>query len=127
MEKGGVPLESRDAEGRTALHAASWQGDVDAVGLLLRRGADPNAQDTEGRTPLHSVAWRGHAEVGRLLLENRATHVDLACRRQAATALSIAAQEGHANIVAMLLERGGNPDHVDNYGDRKSTRLNSSH
>ncbi|XP_046902418.1 ankyrin repeat domain-containing protein 50 [Hypomesus transpacificus] len=116
MEKGGVPLESRDAEGRSALHAASWQGDVDAVGLLLRRGADPNAQDTEGRTPLHSVAWRGHAEVGRLLLETRGTDVDLACRRQAATALSIAAQEGHANIVAMLLERGANPDHVDNYG-----------
>lgn len=116
MEKGGVPLESRDSEGRTALHAASWQGNVEAVGLLLRHGAHPNAQDLEGRPPLHSVSWKGHAEVGRLLLEARGINVNLACRQQAATALSIAAQEGHANIVAMLLEKGANPDHIDKYG-----------
>ncbi|XP_029497434.1 ankyrin repeat domain-containing protein 50-like [Oncorhynchus nerka] len=116
MEKGGVPLESRDGEGRTALHVASWQGNLDAVGLLLSHGADPNTQDGEGRPPLHSVAWRGHVEPGRLLLEVRGVNVDLACRQQGATALSIAAQEGHANIVAMLLEGGANPDHVDKYG-----------
>ncbi|KAM4608235.1 uncharacterized protein ankrd50l isoform 2-T2 [Polymixia lowei] len=116
VEKGGVPLESRDSEGRTALHVASWQGNVEAVGLLLRYGADPNAQDAEGRPPLHSVAWRGHVEVGQLLLEAKGINVDLACRQQGATALSIAAQEEHANIVAMLLERGANPDHMDKYG-----------
>ncbi|CAL8320797.1 unnamed protein product [Merluccius merluccius] len=116
IEKGGVPLESRDAEGRTALHVASWLGNVEAVGLLLQHGADPNAQDAEGRPPLHSVAWRGHVEVGRLLLEAKAINVDLACNQQGATALSIAAQEEHTNIVAMLLEKGANPDHIDKYG-----------
>eukprot|EP00063_Salmo_salar_P046283 XP_014021118.1 PREDICTED: ankyrin repeat domain-containing protein 50-like [Salmo salar] len=116
IEKGGVPLESRDVEGRTALHVATWQGNLEAVGLLVSHGADPNAQDGEGRTPLHSVAWRGHVAPGRLLLEVRGVNVDLACRQQGATALSIAAQEGHANIVAMLLEGGANPDHIDKYG-----------
>ncbi|XP_056145493.1 ankyrin repeat domain-containing protein 50 [Lampris incognitus] len=118
VEKGGVPLESRDSEGRTALHVASWQGNVEAVGLLLRHGADSNAQDKEGRPPLHSVAWRGHAEVGQILLEAKGITVDLACCQQGATALSIAAQEGHTNIVAMLLEKGANPDHMDKYGRR---------
>ncbi|KAM6955387.1 uncharacterized protein ankrd50l [Lycodopsis pacificus] len=115
MEKGGVPLESRDSEGRTALHVASWQGCIKMVDLLLKHGANPNAQDTEGRPPIHSVAWTGHAEVGHRLLETSGVIIDLACQ-QRATALSIAAQQGHANIVAMLLERGANPNHMDKYG-----------
>ncbi|XP_069573130.1 ankyrin repeat domain-containing protein 50 [Brachyistius frenatus] len=115
IEKGGVPLESRDSEGRTALHVASWQGCVEFVDILLKHGANPNAQDTEGRPPMHSVAWTGHAKVGRRLLEASGVNIHLACH-QGATALSIAAQEGHANIVAMLLERGANPDHIDKYG-----------
>uniref|UniRef100_UPI0037E827F7 ankyrin repeat domain-containing protein 50 n=1 Tax=Semicossyphus pulcher TaxID=241346 RepID=UPI0037E827F7 len=114
IEKGGVPLESKDPEGRTALHVASWQGCVEMVDLLLKHGANTNAQDTEGRPPMHSVAWTGHAEVGRRLLEANGVNIDLACH-QRATALSIAAQEGHTNIVAMLLERGANPNHMDKY------------
>ncbi|KAG9271039.1 ankyrin repeat domain-containing protein 50-like [Astyanax mexicanus] len=116
IEKGGVPLESRDAEGRTALHVAAWQGDLDGIGLLLGHGADPNALDQEGRPPLHSVAWRGLTSAGRLFLRARDINVDQACKKQGATALSIAAQEGHAEIVAMLLEKGADPDHVDHYG-----------
>ncbi|XP_026232318.1 ankyrin repeat domain-containing protein 50 isoform X2 [Anabas testudineus] len=115
IEKGGVPLESRDSDGRTALHVASWQGCIDMVGLLLKHGANPNSQDTAGRPPMHSVAWTGHSEVGHCLLEASGVNIDLACH-QGATALSIAAQEGHSNIVAMLLERGANPNHIDKYG-----------
>uniref|UniRef100_A0A3Q1EJA5 Ankyrin repeat domain 50-like n=1 Tax=Acanthochromis polyacanthus TaxID=80966 RepID=A0A3Q1EJA5_9TELE len=115
IEKGGVPLESRDSEGRTALHVASWQGCVEIVDLLLNHGANPNAQDAEGRPPMHSVAWTGSAKVGRRLLEANGVNIHLACH-QGATALSIAAQVGHVNIVGMLLERGANPDHIDKYG-----------
>lgn len=115
IEKGGVPLESKDGEGRTALHVASWQGCIEMVDLLLKHGANPNSQDKAGRPPMHSVAWTGHAEVGQCLLEASCVKIDLACH-QGATALSIAAQEGHANIVAMLLERGANPNHIDKYG-----------
>lgn len=115
IEKGGVPLESRDSEGRTAIHVACWQGCVEMIDLLLKHGANPNAQDIEGRPPMHSVAWTGHADVGRRLLIANGVNIDLACQ-QGATALSIAAQEGHENIVAMLLEKGANLDHVDKYG-----------
>lgn len=115
IEKGGVPLESRDCEGRTALHVASWQGCAEIVELLLQHGANPNAQDSEGRPPMHSVAWTGHVKVGHCLLERNGVNIHLSCH-QGATALSIAAQEGHTSIVAMLLERGANPDHTDKYG-----------
>ncbi|XP_041937519.1 ankyrin repeat domain-containing protein 50 [Alosa sapidissima] len=116
MDKGGVPLESRDSEGRTALHVAAWQGNAAAMTLLLGRGADANARDAEGRTPLHSIGWRGHVSAGRVLVEARGVILDLACRQQGATALSIAAQEGHTEVVAMLLQKGADPDHVDSYG-----------
>lgn len=125
IEKGGVPLESKDSEGRTALHVVCWQGAVDLVNLLLKRGANPNAQDSEGRPPLHSVAWTGHGDVGRYLLEANGINIHLSCH-QGATALSIAAQEGHANIVAMLLERGANTDHVDKYG-RSPVKVAAKH
>ncbi|XP_029981407.1 ankyrin repeat domain-containing protein 50 [Sphaeramia orbicularis] len=125
IEKGGVPLESRDSEGRTALHVASWQGCADIVTLLLKHGANPNAQDSEGRPPLHSVAWTGHADVGWRLLETSGVNIDLACN-QGATALSIAVQEGHINIVAMLLKKGANPDHIDKYG-RSPVKVASKH
>ncbi|XP_076857757.1 uncharacterized protein ankrd50l [Brachyhypopomus gauderio] len=115
-EKGGVPLDSRDAEGRTALHVAAWQGDLEGIRLLLNHSADPNALDMEGRPPLHSVAWRGHLAAGEVLLGAKGIDVDLACKKQGATALSIASQEGHADIVARLLEKGAEPDHVDHYG-----------
>ncbi|KAJ8246699.1 hypothetical protein GJAV_G00254410 [Gymnothorax javanicus] len=116
IRKGRAPLESRDSEGRTALHVAAWQGSLEAVGLLLKAGADADARDGEGRPPLHTAAWRGHASVARLLLDSGGASVDRACFQQGATALCIAAQEGHAELVAVLLERGANPRHTDLYG-----------
>ncbi|XP_077473529.1 uncharacterized protein ankrd50l [Stigmatopora argus] len=116
LEKGGPPPESRDSEGRTALHVACWRGDAEAADLLLKHGADPNARDAEGRPPLHSAAWTGHAQAARRLLSASGVAIDLACR-QGATALGIAAQQGHADVVSVLLEEGkADPHHVDKYG-----------
>ncbi|KAK1169625.1 ankyrin repeat domain-containing protein 50 [Acipenser oxyrinchus oxyrinchus] len=115
LEKGGVPLESSDTEGRTALHVASWQGQLESVSLLLCHSADANALDGKGRSPLHSAAWQGHAAIARLLIESGGANVDQACCQQGATALCIAAQEGHTAVVSVLLEKGANPNHVDLY------------
>jgi ankyrin repeat protein len=46
----GFPVNScrdtADDDGATALHAASWAGSADTVGLLLRHGADLTARDS---------------------------------------------------------------------------------
>ena len=52
---GPLDLESRDAEGRTALFLAVEHGQRQTVELLLARGADPNAADARGRTPLEAA------------------------------------------------------------------------
>jgi ankyrin repeat protein len=75
----GGDVNARDANGRTALHAAAASGYDDVVRLLVERGADIAAKDVDGITPLDAangkLRGRGrgpgvvHAETARLLTE----------------------------------------------------------
>jgi len=56
-------------DNQTALHVASRVGDVDAVELLISRGASMNAVTSDGYTPLHIAAKEGHDDVAQLLLD----------------------------------------------------------
>lgn len=49
----GISIETRTAQGNTALHRACYNGSLSLVDLLLRRGARVNARNNEGMTPLH--------------------------------------------------------------------------
>ena len=44
----------------TALVEAANRGQLDAVRLLLHRGADPSLADSDGDTALMATAWSGH-------------------------------------------------------------------
>src|SRR5438552_15913039 len=56
--------------GWTGLHAAAQQGRLQAVRLLLKHGADPNAREAGDNTyPLHWAAANRHIEVVRALLD----------------------------------------------------------
>jgi palmitoyltransferase len=55
-----VGVDSRDAQGHTALMWAAYQGDALSVDLLLRHGASPTVQDDAGLTPLHWAVVRGN-------------------------------------------------------------------
>jgi ankyrin repeat protein len=49
--------------GRTDLHSAARDGDVERVKKLLEKGANPNARTEAGLTPLHEAASWGHVEL----------------------------------------------------------------
>ncbi len=60
----GTPIDGLDGDGSTALHEAAWSGEVEALRLLLTRGADPNHMDTRFiSTPLGWAQHR-HEELG---------------------------------------------------------------
>ena len=64
-----VQVNSADSEGRTALHVATANNDIDAICRLVEWGADVNLVDKKKRTPLHFAAIGGHMDVCMLLLE----------------------------------------------------------
>jgi len=51
-------LHPTDESGRTPLHDAAKENDVQTIAALLNAGADINEQDEDGWTPLHcAVSW----------------------------------------------------------------------
>ena len=51
IERGGIDLDRRDAEGNTALHYVCREGFRDLAVLLLDRGAHPSLTNNRGGTP----------------------------------------------------------------------------
>lgn len=76
------------------------------TGLLLGHGFDPNEKDACHQIPLHHAAMHGHTEIA-----NAPCGVDLlvvGCEECAALVWAIFHR--HANVLALLLERGAPVD-----------------
>jgi ankyrin repeat protein len=131
----GADVNSSDECGRTALHftALDVDGkffrfhhckDPDCKGeiakLLLSKGANVNAQTKDGITTLHAATQKGCVKVIEALLEHNAdvnctvkTDIGSECY---GTPLHIAAQNGHLEIVKVLLKFGAIIDSQDECG-----------
>lgn len=68
LEENPSLLNSRDADGYTALHRASYNNNSSVVDHLLTSGVDKETKTNEGWTPLLSASnWANYEIVGRLL------------------------------------------------------------
>jgi len=65
----GVKVNSADKDGKTALHCAAHNNDVDSMCRLIEWGADVNIRDRVRRTPIHHAAAAGNMKATMLLLE----------------------------------------------------------
>jgi ankyrin repeat protein len=110
-EPGSRVVNYRGYKGDTALHIATRKREVDWVGYLLKKGADPNIGDAKGDTPLIVAARIGFEEAADYMTRLGAK-VDLANRR-GETALIIAVQQRQPRVVELLLKAGANPDKAD--------------
>lgn len=107
IEQDAALISSRDADGSTPLHCATWKGHLNVVELLLSLGADVNAlnqNDHWGTTPLHAAAHANQRAIAELLIGHGA---DIhATNLNGRTPL--AETEFHkANAVANLLKQHG--------------------
>jgi len=101
----GVKVNSADKAGRTALHVAACNDDVDAVCRLIEWGADVNMKDNKLRTPLHNAAAGGHMTVTMLLLEVGA---DMNAKDEKEyTAVAHAEANNHFQLMDRLVLLGG--------------------
>ena len=69
LERGGIDLNRRDAEGNTALHYVCREGYRDLAVLLLDKGADASLVNNRSETPLHAAARKGNREILARLLD----------------------------------------------------------
>ncbi|MEU9093064.1 ankyrin repeat domain-containing protein [Streptomyces sp. NPDC048428] len=107
--RAGVPAESVDEDGASALYLAAVSDRPGVVRLLLAAGADPDRAcgPESGDLPLCGAACGGHTEVVEALLAAGA-RPDL--REQFGfTALRWAVGLGHARTAEMLLAYGADP------------------
>ncbi|XP_043268732.1 ankyrin repeat and SAM domain-containing protein 1A-like isoform X2 [Venturia canescens] len=106
----GPGANVQDASGYSSLHHAALNGHKDIVKLLLQYEASTNVVDAKGSSPLHLAAWAGDAEIVRLILSQGPSvpNVNLATKDNE-TALHCAAQYGHTEVVAQLLQYGCDP------------------
>lgn len=68
-------INALDSDGSTPLHCAAWKGHVDAVAVLLQRGADHSVENQNshwGGTPLHAAAHGNQRAAAELLINGGA-------------------------------------------------------
>lgn len=127
----GADIDALDEDKCSPLFLACQNGLDNIAQLLLKKGAAINTCNKDGTSPLFIACKNGHEATVELLLKNdidnysskedRAHHVSTLnkhehlqkniadinlCRKTGASPLLIACQEGHDNIVKLLLNNG---------------------
>ncbi|XP_020836244.1 E3 ubiquitin-protein ligase MIB1-like, partial [Phascolarctos cinereus] len=93
--------------GHTAMQAASQNGHVDILKLLLKQNVDVEAEDKDGDRAVHHAAFGDEGAVIEVLHRGSADLNARNKRRQ--TPLHIAVNKGHLQVVKTLLDFGCHP------------------
>ncbi|MDF2814876.1 MAG: ankyrin [Paenibacillus sp.] len=111
----GADINVQDAQGRTAIMAATYGNKLEVVRVLLAAGADLNVQDNRLDNPLLFAGAAGLPAIIKLLVEAGAdTSIT---NRYGGTALIPACERGHVEAVRILLTYSDvNVNHINRLG-----------
>jgi ankyrin repeat protein len=108
-------IETRDSEGRTALHLAAQEGNGPVIEALLEAGADLTAKDRSGSRPLHHLVT--HALGPHYLADFLSRGASVSQENSfGATALHFAARSANPRGVRALLGAGADPQAINSNG-----------
>lgn len=104
-------IDDRDAFSRTSLYVAAQLGQVSASLALIAKGADRSTRDARGHTTLEIAARGGSAHIVGALIgdgfgSGNVADVNCPVAYNGSTPLQAAAEEGHGEVVGILLEHG---------------------
>ncbi|KAI1110199.1 ankyrin repeat-containing domain protein [Nemania sp. NC0429] len=112
----GVNVHARGPDGYTALHLAASIGHSKAVKALLEAESDFNALNCKGWSPLLFASKNGNVTSIRALLSCNRLDLDVKDVENKQTAVSWAAQSGHAEVIELLADAGSDINSLDDRG-----------
>ncbi|WP_306419835.1 ankyrin repeat domain-containing protein [Bacillus sp. J14TS2] len=101
LEK-GVDIDGTDAQGRTAVVAATYGNHIEVVEVLIDKGADINIRDNQLNNVFLYAGASGYLDIVKLAIAAEADTT--LTNRFGGTALIPAAERGHVEVVKELLK-----------------------
>jgi len=106
LEEHPDSINAKDKNGFTLLHHATYSGNKDIAQFLIDRGADTRAKVTSyAWTPFFLASLQGYLEISEAFIKKTGMQLDDKDRR-GRSLIHLAAQEGHRDLVELLLQHG---------------------
>ncbi|XP_067659906.1 putative ankyrin repeat protein RF_0381 [Haliotis asinina] len=116
LSEGRVDIDCKEWKSRTPVLLAAGQGHKDVVHLLVSNGASVSVVDDFGINLLHSACQGGDVALVKYVLSLHKHDINgkVLC---GGTSLMLAAENGHRNVVELLVGQGANVSLHDNKGN----------